>query len=150
MNHTSAILPRPVTLAAVSRQTLASPENLRISRAAGHIKEFRDVLRARLADAPDGAEKGRIVMTAIFEPPPVLDLLIYDAYLAAIAETLAHAVGQASPAWTEDPERFLLEPVFSGGLAMRQAVLRDTPGPFRRRMLFLGPDRFGGLLRGDA
>lgn len=148
MSQTNTILPRPLTLAAVSRQTLLSPADLRISRAPGHLKEFRDTLRDRLAAAPDDDEKRRIVMMAIFEPPSLLDLLIYDAYFGAIAETLALAAGQQAPNWTEAPERFLLEPVFSGGPAMRQTVLRNTPGPFRRRMLFLGPDRFADLVRG--
>lgn len=142
------IAPRPVTLADVARQTLAARPEARISAAPGHLKEFRDVLRERLMVAPDGDEKRRIVMTAVFEAPAMLDLQIYDAYLAAVAETLAFAVAQSPPSWTEQPERFLLEPVFSGGPTMRQAMLRETPGPFRRRMLFLGRDRFAGLVTG--
>ncbi len=64
-----------------------------------------------------------------------------DAYLAAVAEHLAHADGQFAPAWVDDPERFLKRPFFPCGLeSLKARLLVESPPAFRRRMIFVDFD----------
>jgi len=45
------------------------------------------------------------------------------------------------PAWTEEPERFLREPLFAGGLESLKAILIvESPSAFRRRIIFISAD----------
>ncbi|MEW6186362.1 MAG: hypothetical protein AB1585_11565 [Thermodesulfobacteriota bacterium] len=61
-----------------------------------------------------------------------------DAYLAAVAEYLCREAGLPPPTWTEEPEFFLHEPWFAGGLENLKAILLvESPVPFRRRNLFV-------------
>jgi len=70
---------------------------------------------------------------------------IQDAYLAALAEHLALSSGIVAPAWTEEPDRFLTEPFFAGGLESLKAILLvESPLAFRRRLIFISAD---GLTR---
>lgn len=62
----------------------------------------------------------------------------YNAYLAAVAESLCCEAGLPAPAWTEDPQCFLHRPWFAGGMESLKAVLlAESPVSFRRRNLFV-------------
>ncbi len=66
---------------------------------------------------------------------------IKDAYLAALAEHLALSERIDTPAWTEEPHRFLREPFFAGGLESLKAILLvESPLAFRRRLIFISAD----------
>ena len=72
---------------------------------------------------------------------------VKDAYLAALAEHLALSDRISVPAWTEQPDRFLSEPFFAGGLESLKAILLvESPLAFRRRLIFISAD---GLSRPD-
>ena len=59
-----------------------------------------------------------------------------DAYLGAVAETLAHRAGIPQPTWAEAPGRFLGRPHFpSKSQRLNELLLAETPAPFRRRGL---------------
>lgn len=61
-----------------------------------------------------------------------------DAYLAAMAATLADQHGWPRPAWTRKSERYLREPWFSSpGPHMRACLLIESPSGFRERNLFV-------------
>ena len=77
------------------------------------------------------------------EPPFILRDLgekgpVFDAYLAAVAVSLAARLGSPAPAWTREPERILREPWFaSPGRHMRALLLVESPAAFRERNLFV-------------
>lgn len=63
---------------------------------------------------------------------------VKDAYLAALAEHLALCERLPIPDWTEEPDRFLSEPFFAGGLESLKAILLvESPLAFRRRLIFI-------------
>jgi len=77
---------------------------------------------------------------ALAEEPPRLDA-IKDAYLAALAEHLALLDGDGAPAWTDQTNRFLNAPFFSGGLeSLKATLLVESPLAFRRRLIFISAD----------
>lgn len=62
----------------------------------------------------------------------------HDAWLAAVAEHLALRWELRVPGWVDRPEGFCLtRPEFLGYEAMKPVLLRDSPYPFRRRMIFV-------------
>jgi hypothetical protein len=66
---------------------------------------------------------------------------VKDAYLAALAEHLALSDRFPVPGWTEQPDRFLSEPFFAGGLDSLKAILLvESPLAFRRRLIFISAD----------
>lgn len=68
----------------------------------------------------------------------IKDGAVYDAYLAAVAVSLAVRIGGASPSWTRQPERILREPWFANpGRHMRALLLVESPAAFRERNLFV-------------
>lgn len=70
---------------------------------------------------------------------------VKDAYLATLAEHLALSGHLSVPGWTEQPDRFLPEPFFAGGLESLKAILlAESPLAFRRRLIFISA---GGLSR---
>jgi hypothetical protein len=75
------------------------------------------------------------------EPEHVLAELpagVADAYLAAVAVSLARTIGTAPPAWAWNPTRKLARPWFAHpGAALRATLLRESPAPFRERNLFV-------------
>lgn len=61
---------------------------------------------------------------------------VMDAYLGAVAETLANRVGIPQPPWAEAPGRFLGRFHFpSKNRRLNDLLLQETPEPFRRRGL---------------
>ena len=88
-----------------------------------HIDEWNRTFDARLFEAE----------------PPLTGKLELDAWLAAIAEYEAAAIGQACPSWANSPGRFLSEPVHFGGPRSRAILIEETPVAWSRRGLFPGP-----------
>jgi hypothetical protein len=61
-----------------------------------------------------------------------------DAYLAAVAVSLAREIGQPPPAWAWAESRKLRRPWFAHpGDALRATLLAESPAPFRERNLFV-------------
>jgi hypothetical protein len=87
------------------------------------------------------ALRGNIDM--LTESPPLLRARgdkaeIHDAYLAAVAASLAVKLGCPVPPWMRQPERILREPWFAlPGRHMRALLLVESPAAFRERSLFV-------------
>jgi hypothetical protein len=63
---------------------------------------------------------------------------VCDAYLAAVAVSLAREIRVAPPAWAWTEDRKLKHPWFaSPGPAIRAMLLWESPAPFRERNLFV-------------
>ncbi|HEY0455570.1 MAG TPA: hypothetical protein VGE41_04305 [Verrucomicrobiae bacterium] len=63
---------------------------------------------------------------------------ICDAYLAAVAETLAGEHGMAVPSWAWSEDRKLHRPWFALPWAgLRAVLLHESPAAFRSRNLFV-------------
>lgn len=63
---------------------------------------------------------------------------IADAYLAAVAVSLARSINVAPPRWAWDASRKLRRPWFAHpGAALRATLIRESPAPFRERNLFV-------------
>lgn len=63
---------------------------------------------------------------------------VSDAYLAAVAVSLAREIGAAPPSWAWADSRKLRRPWFAhSGEALRATLLAESPGPFRERNLFV-------------
>jgi hypothetical protein len=61
-----------------------------------------------------------------------------DAYLAAVAVSLAREIGVPPPAWAWDDSRKLRRPWFAHpGAVLRATLLAESPAPFRERNLFV-------------
>lgn len=112
------------TLAAVARATLAG-------------EEFRTAVRELLDEfnlLPDDALRRRAIED---EPPPTGDPR-FDAFLAALAEHLAHRWQLARPTWSVAPERFLGQFWFVSEVAgFRALAVAQSPAAFRRRGIFI-------------
>ena len=64
--------------------------------------------------------------------------LVADAYLAAVAISLAREIGATPPAWAWHDSRKLRSPWFAHrGSALRATLLAESPAPFRERNLFV-------------
>ncbi len=117
---------RPRTLRAVAERAQQGEQGFDPA-----LREFLDYFYAN----PEGR------VQAIAEPPPSLDNDVRDAYLAAVAEHLAHCYNVEVPAWSETRGLTLQRPFFAGGLESLKAVLTvESPTAFRRRMLFVSKD----------
>src|SRR4051812_33745176 len=87
--------------------------------------------------------QGRRLATMLDQRPRLLAGLfpggeICDAYLAATAATLAAQLGEPSPGWTKETDRYLRRPWFaSPGEAMRACLLLESPARFRERNLLV-------------
>jgi hypothetical protein len=95
------------------------------------LSEFLDQFRlerrvAMLAEEP-------VRLAARYEGGPVA-----DAYLAAVAVSLAREIGARPPAWAWHDSRKLRRPWFANaGEALRATLLAESPAPFRERNLFV-------------
>jgi hypothetical protein len=117
--------PRPHSLAEVARRT-----------AAGESFEFE------LSDFLHEFQlRGEVAM--LLEEPVLLQesspsRALEDAYLAAVAVSLASATRLPVPAWARNTRRVLREPWFaSSGRHMRALLLVESPAAFRERNLFV-------------
>lgn len=96
-----------------------------------HVADFLDEFR-RLKQATMLAAEPRRLQ-AVYEGGE-----IGDAYLAAVAVTLAREIGAVPPAWTWDQSRKLRSPWFAWpGPSLRATLLAESPAPFRERNLFV-------------
>lgn len=116
---------RPASLAEVAewakdRQTF----HLHVS---DFIDEFRRLGRgAMLMDEPRRLQ-------SVYEGGEVT-----DAYLAAVAVSLAREIHERPPLWAWDENRKLRDPWFAWpGPALRATLLAESPAPFRERNLFV-------------
>ncbi len=96
-----------------------------------HLADFLDQFRI----------ERRLAMLAV-EPERLVSRLeggeVCDAYLAAVAVTLAREIRAAPPAWAWAEDRKLKRPWFaSPGPAIRAMLLWESPAPFRERNLFV-------------
>jgi hypothetical protein len=116
---------RPRTLAEVARRVAAGEMPFDPA-----VREFLDTFYTRPAERT----------AAIAEAPDLIEP-VRDAYLAAVAEHLAHAHGLDVPDWAEHRGCDLPRPFFSGGLeSLKARLLVESPTAFRRRMLFVSAD----------
>jgi hypothetical protein len=96
-----------------------------------HVMDFADELRrvrdpAMLAEDPARLE------------PHLTGGDVMDAYLAAVAVSLARELGVVPPPWARDASRALRRPWFAHpGAALRATLLAESPAPFRERNLFV-------------
>jgi len=96
-----------------------------------HVSDFLDEFRrvssrAMLADEPRR-------LAAVYE-----DGDVGDAYLAAVAVSLAREIGEPPPPWAWAESRKLRRPWFAwSGPAVRATLLAESPAPFRERNLFV-------------
>jgi hypothetical protein len=64
-----------------------------------------------------------------------------DAYLAAVAVSLAREVALRPPTWAQHESRKLRRPWFAHpGPSIRATLLAESPAPFRERNLFVSAD----------
>ena len=111
------------TLATVADRTRAG-EDFRVA-----VREFLDEFALRPA-----ALRAR----ALADAPPRTGDERHDAFLAALAEHLAHLDDLDRPAWAVAPGRSLDRMWFVSGVPGFRAIeLREPPAAFRRRGIFL-------------
>ena len=95
------------------------------------VRDFLDEFRRRGAPAMLDVEPSRLT-----ERFPGGD--VADAYLAAVAVSLAREVARNPPAWAWSDDRKLHRPWFAWtGPALRATLLAESPAPFRERNLFV-------------
>jgi hypothetical protein len=117
---------RPQSIAEIAERTLVGTQKFDPA-----VREFVDAWQFMTAVArPNSIRK---------EPARIN--LLEDAYLAALAEHLALGAKLRAPDWTEQPQRFLREPFFAGGLeSLKPILLVESPLAFRRRLIFISAD----------
>jgi hypothetical protein len=96
-----------------------------------HIADFLDHFRMH----PDATrlEKEPALLRERFERGEIC-----DAYIAAVALSLAREIKAAPPRWVWQERRKLRRPWFaSEGPAIRAMLLWESPAPFRERNLFV-------------
>jgi hypothetical protein len=117
---------RPKTIAEIAERSVGRTGVFDLS-----VREFLDNWQTMSAEQRNNA---------LAEEPAALGK-IQDAYLAALAEHLALESRLPTPQWTEQPDRFLTEPFFAGGLESLKAILLvESPLAFRRRLIFISAD----------
>jgi len=93
------------------------------------LAEFVDAFRRAC-----GAERRALAAEAALKGSSVLE----RAYWAAAVESVCHEARMCPPDWVNEPDRFLCEPYFAGGMESLKAILiAESPVPFRRRNLFV-------------
>ena len=95
------------------------------------LREFLDEFRRRGVPAMLAVEPSRLAER--FSGGEVA-----DAYVAAVAVSLAREVAISPPAWAWSDDRKLHRPWFAWtGPALRATLLAESPAPFRERNLFV-------------
>lgn len=102
----------------------------------------RKTFHLNLADFIDEFRRTRDAAMLADEPRRLRSVYeggeVADAYLAAVAVSLAREIHQAPPAWAWDESRKLRHPWFAWtGPALRATLLAESPAPFRERNLFV-------------
>ena len=95
-----------------------------------------------LADFLDEFRRLRRFEMLVEEPPRLGERYaggeVADAYVAAVAVSLAREIGAVPPRWARDDSRKLRHPWFAHpGAALRATLLAESPAPFRERNLFV-------------
>jgi hypothetical protein len=95
-----------------------------------------------VADFLDEFRRGKDRTMLDAEPAPLREAFsggdVADAYLAAVAVSLAREVGAVPPAWAWQTRRKLSRPWFAHpGAALRAMLLAESPAAFRERNLFV-------------
>jgi hypothetical protein len=117
---------RPQSIAEIAERTLAGAQDFDPA-----VREFVDTWQFMTTAARPNSIR--------MEPAQIGPL--EDAYLAALAEHLALGAKISAPDWTEQPQRFLREPFFAGGLeSLKPILLVESPLAFRRRLIFISAD----------
>jgi len=114
-------------------QSLADVAARSIDWAAFHLclREFVDEFRRREAPAMLADEPCRLAERLSGGD-------VADAYLAAVAVSLARESASAPPLWAWSDDRKLHRPWFAWtGAALRATLLAESPAPFRERNLFV-------------
>jgi hypothetical protein len=117
---------RPDTLAEVARRVNAG------EREDYALSEFLDDFYMRLRRHEFAAAQA-----SIDGEPEAVSCPKCHAHLGAVGEHLALRWGLKTPAWTNDPSRFLKRPYFTTPLEGFKAMLiAESPLAFRRRLIF--------------
>ena len=116
---------RPASLAQVAEWTL---RDVGFSRQlADFLDQFAIERRAEMLDEEPVRLRGQVT-----------DGDVRDAYLAAVAVSLARQIDVPPPRWAWADDRKLREPWFaSSGPAIRATLILESPAPFRERNLFV-------------
>jgi len=119
------ISPRPESLAVVA-QRATDPRTFRYELT-DFLHEFQQRRTlSMLAEQPQRMAN-RFEMAAV-----------YDVFLAAVAEHLAHEIGCEAPAWAGQETRVLSSPWFAAKSGdLRAVLLVESPAAFRARNLFV-------------
>ncbi|OGH56281.1 MAG: hypothetical protein A3G34_06275 [Candidatus Lindowbacteria bacterium RIFCSPLOWO2_12_FULL_62_27] len=118
-----------------------------LKRAAEYVSSARSDIGAALREFYHDLAAAPSHILIADEPPPTGNAA-YDAYLAAVAETAAARFDWNPPAWVDHKSRFLPAPYFANAPAgMRIYLLQASPGPFRRRNIFVDKDAVTGAIR---
>ncbi len=112
-----------------------------LAEVAAHATDSRELYFA-LAEFLDQFALERRAETLAEEPPLLADQLpagdVADAYLAAVAVTLARSCELVPPRWVWGPRRRRRDPWFAHpGAALRATLIAESPAPFRERNLFV-------------
>src|SRR5699024_9624215 len=78
----------------------------------------------------------------INEQPGSTGCPMADLWLIGLAEYLSKKYNCACPAWTEQPQYFLSEPVRLGGTNFQRLAQTETPQAWKRRLFFCGASAF--------
>ena len=82
----------------------------------------------------------------IGEEPGLTGVAFHDAYVGAVGEHLTRRWWLDTPAWADDPHRFLDEPHFpEGSELLKPLLLRGSLIAFRLRLIFTQAGSLGRL-----
>jgi hypothetical protein len=91
------------------------------------LDQFRLELRAEMLEEEPARLAGRYPAGEVA-----------DAYLAAVAVSLAREISRLPPTWAQHESRKLRRPWFAHpGPSIRATLLAESPAPFRERNLFV-------------